>query len=486
MISIVGLGPGSFEALTIGTINKLKDADHVIIRTVKHPTVDYLKGEGIVFETCDAFYEKEKSFNDVYKNIAEYVVSKASNTKKLVYAVPGHPLVAESSVIEIINICKEKNIPYEIVSAVSFIDIVLERLEIDPIMGFKLADAFEINKSVLDKRAGLIVTQVYDKLIASEVKLSLSKYYGDEAIITFIHGAGIKDIESIRQIPLYELDRQKDIDHLTTIYIPPCEKARLDFFDLIGIMETLRGKDGCPWDKEQDHKTLTKSLIEETYEVVEAIEKEDPDMLLEELGDVLFQVVFHAELSREEGNFDIYDVIEKISEKMIHRHPHVFKDVKVKDSSEVLENWDEIKKEEQGIETYTDTMCHVPKCLPGLMRAEKVQSKAKKAGFQWDKVEDAMDKVIEEFNEVKSVYKGKDREIILDEVGDLIFAVVNVARYLEIDPEAAVNSTTEKFIKRFKYIEDTSIKKGLNLNNMTLKEMDDLWNEAKLLHSLKN
>jgi tetrapyrrole methylase family protein/MazG family protein len=205
---------------------------------------------------------------------------------------------------------------------------------------------------------------------------------------------------------------------------------------------------------------------------------------VEELGDVLLQVVFHAQLGKEEGYFDIKDVIKAVSSKMIERHPHIFGEVKVKDSNEVLANWDEIKKKEKGFKTYTEELRHIPKNLPALMRAEKVQGKARKVGFDWDKVEDALDKVLEEFQEVKDVYKDKNKARILEEMGDLIFSAVNVCRFLDIEPENALNYTIDKFINRFEYIENTASAKGMKLSGMTLQQMDTLWEEAKLKKTL--
>jgi len=244
-------------------------------------------------------------------------------------------------------------------------------------------------------------------------------------------------------------------------------------------METLRGEDGCPWDLEQTHKSLKRNLVEECYEVLEAIDEEDDFKLTEELGDVLFQIVFHAQLGKEEGYFNINDIVKIITEKMIRRHPHIFGDIKINNTNEVLDSWDKIKKKENDFKTYTDELKHIPKNLPALLRADKVQAKAAKVGFDWKDPEPAMEKVIEELNEIKDVYNGKNEAKILEEVGDLIFASVNVARLLDIDPEIALNYTIDKFIKRFKFIEDSAQIKGVDLMTMTLDEMDQLWNEAK-------
>ena len=481
MIKIVGLGPGSGDALTLAAVEALKDGKHVYLRTKIHPTADYLTEKGIKFETYDDRYEKGKSFDEIYEAIAENLILQHEKYGDIVYAVPGHPLVAEKSVNILLSLCREKDIEIKILPAVSFIDVILERLQIDPINGLKIVDAFDLGEELLDKRSGIIITQVYDNLIASEVKLKLLDYYrgSEDMEVYFVRGAGIPGIESIRKIKIYELDRQKDIDYLTSVYVPACPEMNKDFPDLVHIMDILRGDGGCPWDKEQTHETLKQCLIEESYEVLEAIDKKDPELMKEELGDVLLQVVFHARMGKEEGYFDIADIVQGISDKMINRHPHIFGDVKADTSEEVLRNWDEIKKKEHKISGYTDELKYIPKNLPALMRADKVQRKAKKVGFDWDNVEGAISKVSEELNEVKDVYKGKNRAKIIEEVGDLIFAAVNVSRFLDINPEIALNSTIDKFIDRFGFMENKAKESGLDLADMNLEQMDELWEQSK-------
>lgn len=479
MLKIMGLGPGAYEALTIGALKELKNNKNIYFRTEKHPTVDFLKDEGIKFESYDHAYEKYDSFDDVYKYIAEDLITKIKDDEDLIYAVPGHPLVAEKSVINLIELCKENNIQYEVLPAVSFVDAMMEALQVDPIEGIKIIDAFDMKNQILDKRVGTIITQVYNNFIASEVKLRLLEGYEDDTEIIFVRAAGVEGLESIRKIPLYELDWQEDIDYLTSIYIPKDLGNKKDFQDLLDIIETLRNPGGCPWDREQTHESLKSALLEECYEVIDAIENEDEDALIEELGDVLLQVVFHASIGKEDGYFDIMDVIGGISNKMINRHPHVFGNEEANTSEQVLVNWDEIKKEEKGIKTLTEEMQNIAKSLPATTRAYKVQKKAKKVGFDWDDVNCAMDKVKEELNEIKEVYNCEDKSIIEGEVGDLLFACINVARFLEVDGELALDKTIKKFIKRFSYIENEAIKNNKNLKDMTLEEMDKLWEEAK-------
>lgn len=479
MIKIVGLGPGSPDALTIGAVKALEESENLYFRTEKHPTVDYLK-EGLKsFKTCDKYYEEGSSFDEVYSNIAKNMIEEYKEKGELVYAVPGHPLVAERSVLNLINLCDENNIEYKILPAVSFVDAMMDRLQIDPIEGLKIIDAFDIKNQILDKRIGTIITQVYNSLIASEVKLELLEYYHDETEIYYVRAAGIEGEESIRRIPIYELDMQEDIDYLTSVYIPKDTNNKKDFYDLVNTIEVLRSEEGCSWDREQTHESIKNCLLEEAYEVIEAIENDDIDGLIEELGDVLLQVVFHSVIGKEDGYFNISDVIEAITSKMIYRHPHVFGNTVANTSEEVLKNWDELKKQEKNYETITEEIEGIAKTLPALIKAHKVQKKVAKVGFDFKDVIEAATKVEEEKNEILDVYKTNNREKIMNEVGDLLFACVNVSRLLEVDEEEALNKSINKFIKRFAFVEKELSKAGKDIKSSTIDEMNLLWEESK-------
>jgi len=263
-------------------------------------------------------------------------------------------------------------------------------------------------------------------------------------------------------------------------------KDKYDFSDLVDIMALLRSDRGCPWDREQTHDSLKKYLIEETYEVLETIDGNDKEGLVEELGDLLLQILFHAQIACEEGEFDINDVITGICRKMVLRHTHVFGNDRADTADEVVDNWEAIKKKEKGIESQTGVLKGVPLNLPALMRSYKVQQKAAQVGFDWDNVEDVFEKVNEEIQELKDVYRSKNVERITDEMGDVFFALVNLARFLKVQPELALTGTTNKFISRFDYIERESAKAGRKLEKMSLTEMDELWNQAKIHNSEKN
>lgn len=259
------------------------------------------------------------------------------------------------------------------------------------------------------------------------------------------------------------------------------QKNRYTIDDLLNIMRILRSPEGCPWDREQDHKSIRNCLIEETYEAVEAIDNDDPELLKEELGDVLLQVLFHAQLESEENRFDFSDVVNGIAQKMVIRHPHVFGNAVVADSDEVLVNWDAIKKETKQQTTQTEVLRSVSKALPALIRSQKVQHKAAKVGFDWPDISGALDKVTEETVELKEAIASGDPEHCSDELGDLLFSVVNVSRFLKVEPEQALSKSCEKFISRFESVERLAKERGINMETSSLEMLDSLWNEAKAI-----
>lgn len=254
-------------------------------------------------------------------------------------------------------------------------------------------------------------------------------------------------------------------------------KERYNFEDLLNIMEILRSEHGCKWDREQSHASIRRNFIEEVYEVCEAIDNEDSELLKEELGDVLFQVVFHTQIEKEKGVFNIDDVADGICKKMIYRHPHVFGDTAVSGTEEILANWDELKKTEKHQKSASETLDSVARSLPALIRADKIQSKAAKAGFEWDSVDGAVAKVYEELDEVERALAGDGD--VTEEIGDLLFAVAKIGRFRGVDPEAALQNTCEKFIRRFTYVEQTAAQQGKTMEELTLPQMEALWKEAK-------
>lgn len=256
-------------------------------------------------------------------------------------------------------------------------------------------------------------------------------------------------------------------------------KQNYNIDDLIKIMEILRSEDGCPWDKEQTHDSIRNNFLEEAYEVADAIDRDNKVDLKEELGDCLLQVAFHSQIAKENGDFDFDSVADGVCKKLILRHPHVFGDVKADTAEKVLDNWDKIKMVEKGQESYTDTLKSVPKAFPALLRAAKVQKRAKKANFDWEDVYEPLMKVGEELSELEEAVEDGCPFRISEEFGDMLFAAVNVSRFLNVDAEQALASATDKFIARFEKVENKAKEKGIDMKNASLEELDAIWDEVK-------
>jgi len=511
VITLIGLGAGDFDTLSIGAHRALRAASTaaaqgkgvLFLRTGRHPVVETLREEGLRFETFDALYETAPDFTAVYTGIAARVLAEAERKTDhgepfpVAYAVPGHPLFGEESVRRIREGAAERGIPVRIVSSGSFVEAALtaaganlgDGVDVRDALTLAATDTVDANghpgAGRVDVSRGLLLYQVFDTASASHAKLALMRDYPDEWEIALVRWAGVAEKEEARRIPLFRLDREP-VDHLTTVYVPPLppERRRPTFASLVGVMARLRAPDGCPWDREQTHATLKKYLIEETYEVIEAIDADDPDLLCEELGDALLQVVFHAQLAAEEGVFTIDDVAARIVEKLVRRHPHVFGTVAVSGSEEVLRNWEQIKraeKTEQAAAWRESALDGVPRGLPALMQAMEISKRAVKIGFEWDSFADVLAKLEEEIAELKAELAAAtpNREAIFAELGDLLFSVVQIARWQKLDPEDALRTMLARFSARFRYMEQRAKAQGRTLEGMTLAEMDALWNEAK-------
>lgn len=479
-IHIIGLGAGDLDQLPLGVYKKLKAAENLYVRTEDHPVLTELAQEGVTFKSFDSVYEKHDAFSPVYEEIAETLID-LSKQASVIYAVPGHPLVAEQTVQNLIAAEKQGRCQLAIEGGHSFLDSLFGALRIDPIEGFQLMDGTEMTSDQVNMTQHLLIAQVYDSFSASEVKLTLMEKYPDDYPVTIVTAAGSAD-EVLRTVPLHELDRSAEVNNLTTVYVPPASEQtqRLKEWQTFrSIIAQLRGPEGCPWDREQTHESLSPFLIEEAHELLQAIQEGDDEAIADELGDVLLQVFLHAQIGQDNGYFQLEDVLEAISAKMIRRHPHVFGDASAEDAEQVVANWQEIKAQEkpaaesllEGQERFSSS----------LTTSFNYQKEAAKVGFSWPDAAGAWDKFHEELQEFQhEVAKGsKARQ--LDELGDLLFTLVNLARFFELSPEEAMMQANRKFQRRFSYVEQ-QVKEGTgNFSDYTLEQLDRFWNQAKLL-----
>ena len=479
MITLIGLGPGDSGGISMAARDALRAARCLFIRTAKHPVVAVLRTEGLQFEALDPIYDAAENFDSLYDMLAARILD-AAHDGDVAYAVPGHPLVCEESVRRLLERAKSEGIEVRIAGSASFIEPVLAAVGRPVDDALMIIDALSLEKTHPRPEVACLFYQVYDPSVAANLKLALMRDYPDDFEAAVIRDAGVHAAESVEWLPIHRLDRIA-ADHLTSVYVPslPKEQRKKRFDDLVWVMDRLRGEGGCPWDREQTHQTLKRYLIEECYETLDAIDSGDMDELVEELGDVLLQVVFHAQLATEEGIFDIDDVCARIVDKLVRRHPYVFSDLAVADTAEVLRNWETIKKAEKGEGWRDSVLDGVPSGLPALMRAMEISKRAVKAGFEWEKLDDVLSKLDEEVQELRHAIKLSDPERIADEIGDLLFTAVNVARWKKIDPEEALRTMLNRFAARFRYIEERARTNGRNLEEMTLAEMDSLWEEAK-------
>ncbi|MBO5713320.1 MAG: nucleoside triphosphate pyrophosphohydrolase [Clostridia bacterium] len=466
-ITVVGLGLSKGD-ITLSALNVIKSGVKLIARTslaVSYNQVTDLVGE---VPSLDFVYKKSRNFDTLNKNLAKAVIGEAK-TGDVAYLVDGSA-VEDNSVLEIIK--KHDNV--EIIAGVSAGAKCLENVKAVE-SGYTVISAYDVGYLKVATYP-LIVYAIDTRQTASNVKLILSDLVGEETTVTISSTNGVKEIK------LYELDRQEYYGYDFSLYIkkqPLTKKSRFDFLDLIEVLENLRGENGCPWDKAQTPKSVEKNLIEETYELIDAIEEGDDDKIIEETGDVLLQAAFEIIFGVERGAFTLSDVLTGICYKLISRHTHVFGEDTATDANSALDVWNKNKAVEKGYETGADYLKAVPRNFPSVMRAEKVGSRAGKYNLDFSTVEETFIKLDEEVNELKTAVKLGDKEEIKKECGDLLFTAVNVLRKLGVDGETSLNATTDKFIKRFEKTESLILNDGKNIKNLTANEVDCYYRKSK-------
>jgi len=485
-ITIVGLGPGAPGLLTVEAQRVLASADEIYVRTRKHPTVAALPAQATI-HSFDSIYERAGTFEEVYAEIAGRVVALGEREQGVVYAVPGHPLVGEASVRRILTLAEEKGLTVHIIEGLSFIEPVCTRLKQDPLNGWQIADATDLTSQhypALNPDLPVLIGQLYSREVAADVKLTLMVLYPDDHPVTLVRAAGAEEA-SLSTIPLYELDRSDGIDHLTSLYVPPlATPGSLAAFQ--EIVAHLRAPEGCPWDREQTHLSLRPFLLEETHEVLEALDNEDSESLQEELGDLLLQILLHTQVAIEDEEFRMTDVVGHIVAKLKRRHPHVFGQVQVSGAQEVLVNWERIKSQEKAErnqqEDHKDSgaLSSVPISLPALARAQALRFRASRLGFDWPGIEGAWAKVEEEWQELRAASEPGEQE---SELGDVLFALAVLGGWLHLDAEGALRAANARFAQRFQAMEREATSHGQFLADLKPEQLLTLWDQVRKKNS---
>ena len=463
-IIVIGCGHRA-QALTLEAVEALEGARNIILHTRRCGLVEWLEQRKIAFSSLDALYDSSDDFDQHVRRATQAVLD-AAREGDVLYAVFD---VRDRSAASVVRAAENVRV-----------------IAGPPIEGGLWAYAegatdcwaasdWEEQRLHADRNA--LIREIDSRELASEVKLRLMDCYPTCSQIYLCAGD-----DSIRRVALVDLDRQEHYDHRLCALVPAQRELtrleRFGFDEFERIIRRLRAPDGCPWDRKQTHASLRTNLIEEAYEAVDAIDREDMDALYDELGDVLLQVVLHAQIAREHGEFEIGDVTSAISAKMIARHPHVFAAAQAETAEDVLTLWQKIKKEERHQTTQAAVLRSVTKSLPGLLRAEKVQKRAADVGFDWKSAVDAFSKIGEEAQELRTAMESGAG--VEEEAGDLLFAVVNVLRLLKLDPEIALNRATDKFVQRFARMEELILADAKQMEQMSLAEMDAYWDRVKL------
>jgi tetrapyrrole methylase family protein/MazG family protein len=495
-ITIVGLGPGRLADVTLEAhkmfTQAAQESQTVYFRTIIHPTVEPLKQDipDLRIESFDKLYDESDDWSALYLQLAEEVCALATQ-QPIIYAVPGHPLVGDMSVQQVLNMAEQRGLTTRIVSGLSFIEPVCNLLKLDIVeSGLQMIDATNLAALSHDEIAGkllptqpLLIAHVYNRRLGSAVKLALGECYNDDWNVKLVNTGGVEGKEAVHEMPLYDLDRNLLANHLSVLYVPPVsEMAALRLPETLRYitMRLRREPDGCPWDRQQTHESLKRYLIEETYEVVEALDENDMEKLAEELGDLLLQVYLHAEVARQSDEFTLGDVYEQVNAKLIRRHPHIFGDVEANTASQVVQNWEAIKKQERadaGKDVHSESVLdRVPLSTPALMVAQEYQKRVVKSGFEFTSLEGVYAKLDEELAEIRGASTLEEQT---EEIGDVLFIVAKLARFLKIDAEEALRQANRKFRRRFQFMEDYARAEQRPLISYTASEWETLWSRAK-------
>ncbi|GAB4422983.1 MAG: nucleoside triphosphate pyrophosphohydrolase [Anaerolineae bacterium] len=473
IIKIIGLGPGDASQRTLAAQQTITGATELYLRTRHIPGLSDISAAIHSFDDWPAQ-------PDAARRIAAEVVRLGQRPQGVVYAVPGHPGLAEATTPHILALAEAAGVPVEIIPGLSGIEPLLTALGLPGAPHLQLLDALELaglHHPPLEPDRPALLCHLAGPELAGQVSRCLQNAYpaGHRAHLVRLDAPAP---ELLPPCPLAQLADHTPPGVRLALYLPA--DTRHNFAALQETIAHLRAPDGCPWDREQTHRSLRPYLLEETYEVLEALDAGDSAALAEELGDLLLQIVLHTQIAVEHGEFQMGDVIDHINRKLLRRHPHVFADVVVNSVDDVTTNWEAIKKAEKAANGQQpqaiSALDGVPAALPALAQALTISKKAVKVGFEWPNIEGVVEKVIEEAHEIVAA---TDPEHLESEIGDLLFSVVNLARWRGIDPEAALRSTNARFTRRFKGIEALAAARGQSLVELSIEEMDELWEQVK-------
>ncbi len=474
-IVVIGLGPGSPRYLTREAHSCLKTGFPLYLRTLKHPAAQYYAARKSKISAFDYLDNRGYTFEQVQNKITVRLLKAVRRHGTVYYAVPGHPSGGEVTVEKLRRICPPLRIKLRVITSISFLEPMLSALKINVLDGITVHDALRIDRLKEPSHNHLIITRLYNRTLACRIRQQLMALYPKDYPVAVMRMYG-KNGKQVLRMPLEKLGRNETFNHYTNLYLPPFNQCGIG--DLTAIMSRLRSENGCPWDKKQTHNSLRQYLIEEAYEVVAAIDREDDHALKEELGDLLLQVVFHSQIAREENRFNFNEVIDSIVAKLIRRHPHVFSKDKAENAAQVKVLWEQIKSDERSKDKSASAIT-IDHALPALLKAFKLQKRAADLGFDWPCIQGPLDKAREEFAELEEAFLADNRAGIEEELGDYLFTVVNIARFLDVNPELALGKAIMKFIERFEFVMCKVAQTNRQASSFSLEELDKWWEEAK-------
>lgn len=489
-VVVVGLGPAGVDLLVPAARRALEEIPVRYVRTARHPAITELIAQGWAGDALDDHYEQSENLEDTYAKIVATLCQQAKIHGTVAYAVPGSPAVAERTVVLLHEAAVAGLIDLQVIPGVSFAEAAWVRAGIDPIAtGAQVVDGRDLTASDLELGGPLLIAQCDHRLVIADVAVTLLDRYEPETAVTVLQRLGLPD-ESVTQVALSELVRQVEPDHLTSLLLPARRSAiGPAMIELVALTELLRRPGGCPWDAEQTHSSLTRYLLEEAYEVVEVLDQLPADAptgpsatsgpagpayaaLADELGDLLYQIVFHAVLAQEAGAFDFSDVVQGVHDKLVRRHPHVFGSVEADTTAAVMTNWEQIKKAEKGSDSIVSG---ITPGLPALLYANKLMRKAASVGLAVDTRESALASA----DLALQALRAGD-----DALGDLLVAAVVLARTQDSDAESVLRQWSQKYVLQFMAMEKIAKEQNLDLTKLSPTEIGDLWTKAVTTDSI--